>query len=80
MSPTFLVIFLLLRYEIISISGREAVHLQYVASLYWAVSTLCSVGYGDIHAYLISEVTFLCIFLFALATLLHSFQLTLLIS
>ena len=30
--------------------------VQYVTSLYWAAATSASVGYGDIHAMLVSEV------------------------
>lgn len=35
--------------------GREDFFYQYVTSIYWAAATTCSVGYGDIHAYLVNE-------------------------
>ena len=28
---------------------------QYIISVYWSAATSCSVGYGDIHAHLVSE-------------------------
>ncbi|CAH3024940.1 unnamed protein product, partial [Porites evermanni] len=38
--------------------GNEAVGFQYVTSLYWAAATSASVGYGDIHAHTMTEMTF----------------------
>ena len=38
-------------------AGNEAVGFKYVTSLYWAAATSASVGYGDIHAYTMTEVT-----------------------
>ena len=35
--------------------GRESVLTQYVTTMYWAAATTCSVGYGDIHAYVTEE-------------------------
>eukprot|EP00795_Rhopilema_esculentum_P012973 gene12973-3735_t len=40
---------------------HEQVAYQYLVSFYWAVSTLCSVGYGDIHAYVTSEMALSCV-------------------
>lgn len=35
--------------------GMLSTPKQYLVSLYWAVATTCAVGYGDVHAYLVSE-------------------------
>ena len=36
----------------------EKIGVQYVVSIYWAVGTMCVVGYGDIRANLSKEVVF----------------------
>jgi len=38
--------------------GYESVLHQYITCMYWAASTTCSVGYGDVHAYLTHEMLF----------------------
>ena len=39
-------------------SESEKMVVQYVVSIYWAVGTMCVVGYGDIHANISKEVMF----------------------
>eukprot|EP00794_Sanderia_malayensis_P016547 gene16547-18222_t len=40
---------------------HESYVSQYITSIYWAISTLCSVGYGDIHAYMSMERVLACV-------------------
>ena len=44
------------------ISEDKSMGFQYVVSFYWAISTVCSVGYGDIHAQATREVTLFILF------------------
>ena len=63
-SPSLLTLQIILLYLIILDSWavsegldlrREPWINQYIISVYWSLSTACSVGYGDIHAHLLME-------------------------
>ena len=42
----------------------QSIVVQYITSFYWAISTMCSVGYGDLHAVVMKEVTLFVLFSF----------------
>ena len=37
-------------------------YILYTYSVYWAIQTLCTVGYGDVHAYNMSKIKFFTLF------------------
>lgn len=42
----------------------ENIKTKYIASFYWAMTTICTVGYGDISAFTIEERAFSIIYMF----------------